>query len=250
MPLNSKYLIIYRENVAEEDRIDVSISAQYPPFPLQYFTSLHAYTALSAAMEQFLTPTRYLQDIWERSSNHRDDPFEYTEVKLAVTLEEFQNYHWDCADLLAFLTGGVTPKILWITEDAFLVVEESGSSGFHFEYDTLYDRIHAKRLSDRIAAQMQGTSGKERTLSFTHLNHPSFTEDVGIFWRAISTSNSIQLDIQDYRGGYLELPSGPLLSQFLRESPSHQVLEFNRYYLREEHCRALATLERTYLEIV
>jgi hypothetical protein len=221
-------------------------------------------------MEQFFTPTRScLQDMWEKSSNHRDDPFEYTEVKLAVPVNEFQNYpDWDCADLLAFLTGGgggagagsndVTPapKILWITNDAFLVVEEtsggstSTSGLFHFEYDTLHDRFHAKRLSDRIAAQMRATSGKERTLSFTHLNHPSFTEGVGVFWRAISTSNSIRLDIQDYRGGYLELPSGPLLSQFLRESPSLQVLEFNRYYLREEHCRALATLERIDFEII
>jgi hypothetical protein len=201
-------------------------------------------------MEQFFTPTRRLQDMWEKSSNCRNDPFNYTEVQLVVSLEEFLNYHWDCADLLAFLTGGVKPKILWITEDAFLVVEESGSIGFNFEYDTLHDRFHAKRLSDRIAAQMQATSGKERTLSFTHLNHPRMTDGVGVFWRAISTSKSIQLDIQDYRGGYLELPSGPLLSQFLRESPSLQVLEFNRFYLREEHCRALATLERTDFEII
>jgi hypothetical protein len=196
--------------------------------------------------------------MWEKSSNYRNDPFEYTEVQLVVSVEDFLNYHWDCADLLTFLTTGgagenvnVKPKILWITEDAFLVVEESGSSGFNFEYDTLHDRFHAKKLSDRIVAQMQApTSGKERTLSFTHLNHPRMTDGVDVFWRAISTSNSIQLDIQDYRGGYLELPSGPLLSQFLRESPSLQVLEFNRFYLREEHCRALALLERTDLDIV
>jgi hypothetical protein len=45
------------------------------------------------------------------------------------------------------------------------------------------------------------------------------------------------------------LPSGPLLSQLLRESPSLQVLHFRVFDFMEEHCRALVTLQRTDLEV-
>jgi hypothetical protein len=81
-------------------------------------------------MEQFCKPTtRRYQGISEASA-FRDDPFEYTEVKLDVPLEDFLVYRWDWKDLQAFLsTGGVTPKKLWITEHAFLAVEESGDMG-------------------------------------------------------------------------------------------------------------------------
>jgi hypothetical protein len=47
----------------------------------------------------------------------------------------------------------------------------------------------------------------------------------------------------------LELPSGPLLSQFLRESPKLQEFVFYAFDFKEEHCRALATLQRHDLDI-
>jgi hypothetical protein len=56
--------------------------------------------------------------------------------------------------------------------------------------------------------------------------------------------------IQDHHEHSLAgLPSGPILSQFLRENLSLQRLEFNSILFKEEHCRALATLQRTDLKI-
>jgi hypothetical protein len=64
----------------------------------------------------------------------------------------------------------------------------------------------------------------------------------------VATSNSTRLTIDDRVEG-LGMPSGPLLSQFLRESPLLQVLELDWFTFREEHCRALASLQRTDLKI-
>jgi hypothetical protein len=65
------------------------------------------------------------------------------------------------------------------------------------------------------------------------------------------TSNSFQLTIKGDIGATdaLGLPSGPLLSQFLQDSPLLWVLEFDNFLFREHHCRALASLQRTDLEI-
>jgi hypothetical protein len=51
-------------------------------------------------MEQFFTPTRTRR--FEESTD-RGDPFEYTEVKLAVPVEDFLVYRWDWKDLWDFL---------------------------------------------------------------------------------------------------------------------------------------------------
>ena len=55
--------------------------------------------------------------------------------------------------------------------------------------------------------------------------------------------------IQNCRPGLVGLPSGPILSQFLQGSPLLQVLEFRGFDFKEEHCRALVTLERTDLNL-
>jgi hypothetical protein len=186
-------------------------------------------------MEQFFIPTRSdLQDLCEEQENL--GVFEYEEVQLAVPVEEFLNYHWDWEDLLAFLTGGVTPKLGWVTETAFLVVKESGN---------LFHLIHGA-LKARIEANIQSTSGQEQTLilvSTTHLS-PISAETVGVFWRAITTSNTHQLRIRN-----MMIPLGPLLSQVLRKTPSLQVIEFWGFHFGEEHCRDLATIERSDLEL-
>jgi hypothetical protein len=82
------------------------------------------------------------------------------------------------------------------------------------------------------------------------------TAELGIFWYAVATSNSVELAIVDDLdmsdlGGFhgLGLPSGPLLSQFLRESPLLRVLEFDGLIFMEEHCRALTTPQRTDLKV-
>jgi hypothetical protein len=49
-------------------------------------------------------------------------------------VEDFLVNRWDWKDLRAFLTGGATLKILWITKNTFIVVEESGDE-FEFGDD-------------------------------------------------------------------------------------------------------------------
>jgi hypothetical protein len=191
-------------------------------------------------MEHLFTPTRRYQDLFEQDRDDDDGPFEYTEVELAVSVEDFLIYHWDWADLLAFVTGGIMRKILWITRSTFLVVEDARNL-FDFNEDT---------LNCYVDAEIQATSGQEQTLTLANVSHldiPVSTGEVGVFWRAIMTSNSVKLNVRS--NDLLGLPSGPILSQFLRESPSLQVLEFREFDFMEEHCRALATLERTDIEV-
>jgi hypothetical protein len=205
-------------------------------------------------MEQFFTPTRPLrhQGLFEEST-HGDDPLECTEVRLAVGVGDFLVYNWDWKELRAFLTGGVAPNFFWITEFAFLVVKESGHV-FDFDDDMLIGR------ADAI---FQEASGQQQKLVLGHLlgdhldSHLRAGDDAdiisygvaGIFWRVITTSNIIQLRIDDDKDTCLSLPSGPLLSKFLRESLSLQALEFDGLEFEGKHFRALATLERQDLEV-
>jgi hypothetical protein len=111
---------------------------------------------MSVAMEKFFTPARRYQDIWEEDiRDNDDDPFAYTEVALAVPVEDFLVNRWDWKDLRAFLTGGLTPKILWLTKNTFLVVEESWDE-FEFGDDIPHSRIDA---------YFQETSGRKQTLT-------------------------------------------------------------------------------------
>jgi hypothetical protein len=69
-------------------------------------------------------------------------------------------------------------------------------------------------------------------------------EASSVFWHAVTTSNCVKLRL---KGSVL--CSGPALLQFLEASPSLDLLEFYGFALEEAHCRALATLDRTDLEV-
>jgi hypothetical protein len=189
-------------------------------------------------MDQFFRPTRRYQDIWDDFFG----PFEYTEMELAVPVETFLVCNLDWKYLWDFLTGaGVPQKILWITEDAFLVVESDE------DYFDFHDDAPGRFLG---AAFPHGTSGQEQLLILACACDDVSIGVADIFWRAITTCNSIQVILLNYHEySLVGLPSGPILSKFLRESPSLQVLEFNNFLFDEEHCRALSTLQRTGLEI-
>jgi hypothetical protein len=193
-------------------------------------------------MDQFFTPTRRYHDLCELGMDDDLGPFEYTEMELAVPVEEFLVCDLDWKYLWAFLTGaGVAQKILWITEDAFLVVEN----------DENEFRFHDDAPDYFLKADFQETSGREQSLILACASIDASIGVADVFWRAITKCNSIQVAILDYYGYYIHvgLPSGPILSKFLRESPSLQVLEFDDFLFDEEHCRALSTLQRTGLEI-
>jgi hypothetical protein len=193
---------------------------------------------MSVAMEQFFTPTRRYQDLFELGVDDHLGPFEYTEKELVVPVEEFLACNLDWKYLWALLTAeaGATQKILWITEDAFLVAETQ----FYF---------HNDGPGCSIKADFHGTSGQEQSLILACNDESIGAADV--FWRAIITSNSIQMAIGNYSEYSVRglLPSGPLLPQFFRQSSSLQVLEFCAFLFEEEHCCALATLQRTDLKV-
>jgi hypothetical protein len=197
---------------------------------------------LCAAMEQFFSPTRRLQDIWEEYYDDDPRPFEYTELQLAVPVEEFLNYqHCDWDDFFAFASSGVIDKILWITNLTFLLIKNQESDFFD---------VDALLVPGHYIEAVQETSGREQILRLVQIAQtdiPVSTRELGVFWRAIMTSSSVELSL--YGIGSLGLPSGPALSQFLQESPSLELLEFRGFDFNEEHCRALATLQRTDIEV-
>jgi hypothetical protein len=191
-------------------------------------------------MEQFFTPTCPLRSDLLEESPLGEDPFECNEVQIAVPVEEFLAYNWDWKDLRAFLTDDVTPKVLWITEHAFIYVKVNGHD-FHLDFDA---------LDGCVVAIFQETSGQEQSLVLARFDDPDIeTGEAGVFWRAITTSNIVTLRINNDDENNLELPSGPLLSKFLRGNLSLRQLDFQEFAFNEEHCRALATLERTDLEV-
>jgi hypothetical protein len=102
-----------------------------------------------------------------------------------------------------------------------------------------------------MTATIQETSGQEQFLILAHLDHPGISlGEASVFWRAITTSNCVQLRIRNgVNANRVGLPSGPILSKFLRGNLSLQHLHFQEFDFKEEHCRALVTLQRTDLEV-
>jgi hypothetical protein len=191
-------------------------------------------------VEHFFSPTRRLQYICEENGDQDDDPFPFTELALAVSLEDFLNHQWGWNDLLAFASDDVMDKILWITIDAFLVIKNDERD--YFDYD---------ELGCFIEATVQESSGREQKLMVLKIGLADIpvlsTRELGVFWHAIMTSSSVKVSLDN--GNHSSGMPGPLLSQFLRESPSLRSLDFRWFNFEEEHCRAIATLERTDIEV-
>jgi hypothetical protein len=202
-------------------------------------STAHSHHDLRTAMEQFFTPTRPLRSDLLEESPPGEDPFECNEVQLTVSVEDFLIYNWDWKDLRAFLADGVTPKVIWITEHAFIYVKVNGHD-FHLDSDP---------ISDCVVAIFQETSGQEQSLVLARLDDGISTGEAGVFWRAITTSNIVTLRIINDAEKNLELPSCPLLSKFLRCNLSLRQVDFKEFAFSKEHCRALATLQRTDLKI-
>jgi hypothetical protein len=237
-----------RERAAEDD-------STHPVSFASIFQLQHPFIILSTdtAMERFFTPIRRLQilrgnDIADgfqpirrlqilRGNDIADGPLEYAEVQLrsTVTLEDFLVYRWDWEDLCAFVSGDgdELPKILWITEYAYLELGDVCDHDYGYDFP--------------LSARFTATSGREQMLTLHQKvgETPVSTEECSVFWRAITTSNCVKLNLQNHEG---HLPSGPVLSQFLQRR-SLQVLDFRDAHFKEEHCYALATVQRTDLEL-
>jgi hypothetical protein len=181
------------------------------------------------------TPTRNIQDLWEEDDDNA--PFEYAEVKLAVPVETFLNYSWGWADLCAFASGEAKPKIMWITDDEILTVGA---------VDSNVVKLLNKGCPGRPSvAGLTSKNDQQQTLTLferADVHHLSMEGRV-VFWRAITTSNCVKLRMQDW------VATASIIAQFLEESPSLQVLQLEGIHFREDHCRALATVQRTGLEV-
>jgi hypothetical protein len=192
-------------------------------------------------MEQFFTPIRRLQYTWESNSCVDDDgPFTYSEVALTVPVEEFLKYDWDWEALLAFVKGEATPKILWITDEMPLIVDDIGQP--FLDDGSPYDCLLMAKFTTTIGGQVQTLQCLQSVVDVS-------TAACGVFWRAIITSNCVTLWLLNNYENRVELPSGPVLSQLLLASPLLQRLDLIAYVLEEEHCRALETLQRADLKI-
>jgi hypothetical protein len=195
-------------------------------------------TTLTAVMDQIFNPTRRLRDLWEEAS---DDPFEYAEVQLAAPVDEFLICRWDWADFRLFVMGGAKRKIMWLTAVIFLTVDDDLDLE---DVDIGYDA--------QVTVYFTATSGEKQKL---HLWAPTNSECdeylpcavCSVLWRAMMTSNSVKLTLQSF--SVHGLSSGPVLSQFVVESTQLRVLQFKGLFFEEDHCRALATLQRTDLEV-
>jgi hypothetical protein len=184
-------------------------------------------------MEHLFTPTQRLPA----------EIFGYTEVQLAVPIEAFLNHRWDWSDFRAFLAGdeGEMEKIIWITEDTFFWVEDENTQvGF--------DQVHTDGIQ---RATFTTTSGETHILILAKAGATATVNGAfNVFWHAVTTSNCVKLKLQnEYSWSGLWPCSGPALSKFLKASPELELLEFRSFDFKDAHCRALATLERTGLEV-
>jgi hypothetical protein len=198
-------------------------------------------------MEKFFTPARRLrhEEIYEEDDDEADEddeplPFEFTEVQLAVPVELFLNQNLDWSDLLTFMTASVPPQIVWISKDAFLSIDN---------VDPVLAYLHQLEEWHTLVAEFTAADGETRCMQLTKPTHSRTLSDgeSRIFWHTVMTSNCRKLALTSDTMGF-DLCSAPVLSKVLRGS-SLLLLILVGFVVEGEHCRALATLERTDLEI-
>jgi hypothetical protein len=189
-------------------------------------------------LDPLFSPTRRLQAIWEEVHDV-DHPFLYVEEMLVVPAEVFLDIRWYWDDLWGFISVDVRRKFLWLTDDTFIAV---GDISEIFGEETPYDTL--------LIASSTTTSGQDQTLTLIkEMDAGVSTEACFVFWRAIETNKSARIKIQGDDNYPSQLPAGPILSQLLKGRPLHQGLDFCEFSFMEEHCRALAGIQRTDLNI-
>jgi hypothetical protein len=127
-------------------------------------------------------------------------------------------------------------KLLWITENTFICVED----------------VYTEEHSAILRATFTATNGETHELVVLAIETESTSlaaEVSSVFWHAVTTSNCVKLSLEHWSNWDIGLCSGPALSHFLEASPSLELLEFDNFDFEEAHCRALAAVERTNLEV-
>jgi hypothetical protein len=190
-------------------------------------------------MEGYFTPSRRLQDRYGVTRAG------YTEVELAIPIEELMSQPWDYSAFRAFATTGVMRKILWIAEDTFISFE-GPNAGFTWRSLNDHGRVC---LIQRATCTV--TSGERHTLVLVHIaNSASLVAGAAcsVFWRVVTTSNCVKLKLANTQREF-GLCSGPALSQLLDASPLLRLLELEDFAFKENDCLVLATLNRTGLKV-
>jgi hypothetical protein len=186
-------------------------------------------------MEHFFTPARPAMDMYEFI------PWGYSEVHLAVPIEAFLKHRWDWSDFRAFFAGdsGQRGTILWIAWDTLCWIESENTADEYAQHGDF----------DLQRAVFMAPSGETYVLVLAKDVGSAFLSSgaSSLFWHAVTTSNCVKLKLRlYYSSGIL---SGPAISQFLEASPGLELLEFESFTFEEAHCRALAAVERTDLEV-
>jgi hypothetical protein len=190
----------------------------------------------ASSMKHFFIPSQRLQDEFDM---YDDEPHGYNEVELAVSIEVFLNHRSDWSDFRAFSTGdeGEMGKLIWITEDTFFWIKEDNNEE---EFEKL-ERYAIQR------AIFTASSGETHHLVLAKFrDHRSLSAGAfSLFWHVVTTSSCVKLELKCVHLLLFEATS----SQLLKTSPSLELLEFEGFTFKESGCRALATLERTGLEV-
>jgi hypothetical protein len=190
-------------------------------------------------MEDFFTTTRRLPERHPYFFAGR------TEVELAVSIEAFMNHPWGWSAFYAFATDdeGGRWKALWITDNTFICAEYDNvlveDQGGQQEYYQIQHATFTTTCGERYDLVL--AMGYTETASLS-------AEAYSVFWHAVTTSNCVKLKLHHWDAAN-GLCSGPALSQLFELNPSLELLEFEDLTFDEASCRALATLERTDLEV-
>jgi hypothetical protein len=187
-------------------------------------------------MEHFFTPSaQRLQEISPTSPALRG----YTEVELTQPIEAFINHPWDWSDFRAFVTdtvdGNQMWKIMWLTEDTLIWVENVNTSmgdDFLSHYAiqrATFTTLLSSERSVLVLAKPRMSSSLPASVS-------------RIFWHAVTTSGCFKLRVS-HSQSLMGIWHGPDLLK-IWESPLLELLKFDGVTFKETHCRALATLQK------
>jgi hypothetical protein len=185
-----------------------------PHFRPNYVPTIRARSTLfpELRMENFFTPAQRLAI----------EPLDCTDVQLAVSIETFLNHRWDWSAFYAFATDdeGEIWKLLWITENTFICVED----------------VYTEEHSAILRATFTATNGETHELVVLAIETESTSlaaEVSSVFWHAVTTSNCVKLRLEHWSSWFIVLCSGAALLQFLEASPSLELLDSEDFDFEE-----------------
>jgi hypothetical protein len=170
----------------------------------------------ASSMKHFFTPSQRLRDKFDM---YDDEDHGYTEVELAVSIEEFLNYRSDWSDFRPLSTGyeDEMGKLIWIIEDTFFWIKEDNTE---VDFDWLEQYVVQR-------ATFTASSGETHVLVLAKFRTSTSLSAIAfsVFWHVVTTSNCVKLKFEtDHFDSDLVFET--ISSQLLKTSPSLELLEF------------------------